>query len=76
MLRTQGLTAKMEVGTTNYVNGLHAWVSVYTNEKGTINGGITFYGGWKRIDPTAAITGQSGVAYDWGSKAFSVTKTY
>ncbi len=76
MLRTQGLTAKMEVGTTNYVNGLHAWVSVYTSEKGTINGGITFYGGWKRIDPTAAITGQSGVAYDWGSKAFSVTKTY
>ena len=62
MLRTQGLTAKMEVGTPNYVNGLHAWVSVY--------------GGWKRIDPTAAITGQSGVAYDWGSKAFSVTKTY
>lgn len=76
MLRTQGLTAKMEVGTTNYVNGLHAWVSVYTSERGTINGGIKFYGGWKRIDPTAAITGQSGVAYDWGSKAFSVTKTY
>lgn len=76
MLRTQGLTAKMEVGTTNYVNGLHAWVSVYTAEKGTINGGITFYGSWKRIDPTAAITGQSGVAYDWGARSFSVTKTY
>ncbi len=56
MLRSKGIPAKLVVGYANDV--YHAWVSVYTSEKGIINGNIPFEGeGWVVLDPTLADTG-------------------
>ncbi|HNW05338.1 MAG TPA: transglutaminase-like domain-containing protein [Oscillospiraceae bacterium] len=59
MLRTQAIPTRLEIG---YVSGgiYHAWISVYTNEQGWINGIIQFDGqDWKLMDPTFASSGNS-----------------
>ncbi len=56
MLRSQGIPAKLVIGYAGDV--YHAWVSVYTTEKGTIDEDTSFSGeGWVIIDPTLAATG-------------------
>lgn len=58
MLRSQGVPCKLVVGYagTQY----HAWVSVWTEETGWIDGVIYFNGtSWQRMDPTFASSGNS-----------------
>ncbi|MEG1027825.1 MAG: transglutaminase-like domain-containing protein [Oscillospiraceae bacterium] len=53
MLRTQKIPTIMEIGYANEI--YHAWISVYTKEKGWISGIIQFDGyNWKIVDPTFA----------------------
>ena len=57
MLRSQGVPCKLVVGYagTTY----HAWISVYSDETGWVEGAIYFNGTiWKRMDPTFASTGR------------------
>ena len=53
MLRTQGIPTRLEVG---YMGEeYHAWISVYIEEMGWINGLIEFNGvSWNMLDPTFA----------------------
>ena len=58
MLRSQGVPCKMVVGWagTQY----HAWVSVWTQETGWVEGAIYFDGTtWHRMDPTFASSGNN-----------------
>ena len=51
MLRSQQIPCKLVVG---YAGSIyHAWISVWTEEDGWIDGAIFFDGHvWKRMDPT------------------------
>lgn len=54
MLRSQGVPCKLVTG---YVGGgaYHAWISVWTEETGWVDGAIYFDGAdWQRMDPTFA----------------------
>ena len=54
MLRSQSIPCRLEVG---YVDGdaYHAWISVYLDEIGWVNGVVEFDGvSWKMMDPTFA----------------------
>lgn len=57
MLRSQEVPCKLVVG---YAGSIyHAWISVWTEENGWIDGVIFFDGkAWKRMDPTFASYGQ------------------
>lgn len=53
MLRTQGIPTMLQIGYAGEV--YHAWVSIYTDATGWINGIIEFDGeNWKLMDPTFA----------------------
>lgn len=53
MLRSQGIPTRLDVGWAGDI--YHAWVSVYTEDTGWIDGIIEFDGTqWKRMDPTFA----------------------
>lgn len=53
MLRSQGIPCKMVFGYAG--NAYHAWISVWTEETGWVDGAIFFNGtSWQRIDPTFA----------------------
>lgn len=57
MLRSQCIPCKLVVGYAG--TAYHAWISVWTEEKGWINDIIHFDGEkWERMDPTFASTGQ------------------
>lgn len=58
MLRTQNIPTRLEVG---YMGDVyHAWISVYTEDTGWINGIIHFDGNnWSLMDPTFASTSSS-----------------
>lgn len=57
MLRSQEVPCKLVVGYAGEV--YHAWISVWTEENGWIDGAIFFDGHqWKRMDPTFASTGE------------------
>ncbi len=61
MLRSQGVPCKLVVGYagTTY----HAWVSVWTEETGWVDGAIYFDGTtWHRMDPTFASSGNGSEA--------------
>ena len=56
MLRSQGIPAKLVVGYAG--DTYHAWISVWSEETGWVDGAIYFDGlAWKRMDPTFASTG-------------------
>lgn len=56
MLRSQEVPCKLVVGYAGEV--YHAWISVWTEEDGWIDGAIFFDGHvWKRMDPTFASSG-------------------
>jgi len=59
MLRSQGIPCKMVFGYTN--GAYHAWISVWTEDTGWLDGVIFFDGvAWQRMDPTfASSAGQS-----------------
>lgn len=53
MLRSQGIPSKLVVGYSQ--NVYHAWISVYSEETGWVNGAVHFDGtNWKLMDPTFA----------------------
>ena len=57
MLRSQSVPCKLVVGYAGEV--YHAWISVYTEKDGWIDGVIYFDGAaWKRMDPTFASSGE------------------
>lgn len=57
MLRSQEIPCKLVVGYAG--NIYHAWISVWTSERGWIDGAIFFDGKvWHRMDPTFASSGQ------------------
>ena len=56
MLRSQGVPCKLVVGYAGTV--YHAWINVWTEETGWIDGVIYFDGtAWQRMDPTFASSG-------------------
>ncbi len=59
MLRSQGIPCKMVFGYTG--GAYHAWISVWTEDTGWVDGVIFFDGiAWQRLDPTfASYDGQS-----------------
>lgn len=58
MLRSRGIPTKLAVGYTGEI--YHAWISVYTEESGWIDGVIFFDGTvWKLMDPTFASSGNA-----------------
>lgn len=58
MLRSQGVPVKLVVGYTD--GAYHAWINVYSEEQGWIDGKIYFDGTeWKLMDPTFASSGKS-----------------
>ncbi len=64
MLRSQGVACKLVVG---YVGAqdpaYHAWISVWTQDEGWVDGVIFFDGlAWQRMDPTFASSGQGSAA--------------
>ena len=65
MLRSQGVPCKLVVGYAG--STYHAWISVWSQETGWVDGVIYFDGAsWKRMDPTFASSGkqsQSIMAY-------------
>ena len=57
MLRSQSVPCKLVVGYAG--EAYHAWISVYTEKDGWIDGVIYFDGAtWKRMDPTFASSGE------------------
>ncbi|MBR4425582.1 MAG: transglutaminase domain-containing protein, partial [Oscillospiraceae bacterium] len=57
MLRSQGVPVKLVVGYTGDV--YHAWISVYSEKEGWVEGKIYFNGKeWKLMDPTFASGGK------------------
>lgn len=57
MLRSQEVPCKLVVGYAGTV--YHAWISVWTEENGWVDGVIFFDGHqWKRMDPTFASSGE------------------
>lgn len=57
MLRAQGVPCKLVMGyiTTSQGKQYHAWINVYSEKDGWINGAIKFNGKkWMRMDPTQA----------------------
>lgn len=58
MLRSQGVPTKLVVGYTGQL--YHAWINVYTQSDGWVDGVIYFDGTtWKLMDPTFASSGNS-----------------
>jgi len=57
MLRSQSIPCKLVVGYAG--DAYHAWISVYSEKDGWIDGAIYFDGiSWKRMDPTFASSGK------------------
>jgi len=60
MLRSQGIPTKLVVGYAG--NAYHAWISVWSESTGWVDGVIFFDGtSWKRMDPTFAASGGEGI---------------
>ena len=60
MLRSQGVPTKLVIGYAGDV--YHAWINVYSESTGWIDGVIYFDGvSWNRMDPTFAANGGSGI---------------
>ena len=58
MLRSQGVPCKLVVGYAG--TAYHAWISVYSEETGWVDGAIYFNGStWQRMDPTFASSSNS-----------------
>ncbi len=61
MLRSQGVPCKLVVGYAG--TAYHAWINVWSEETGWIDGAIYFDGTtWQRMDPTFASSGKQSAA--------------
>lgn len=77
MLRSQNIPAQLQMG---YLpNGVyHAWVSVWSDTAGWVDGAYVGAAGWTRMDPTFASGGQSAgmVQYVGNGNHYSVSYVY
>jgi transglutaminase-like putative cysteine protease len=75
MLRSQGIPTKLVIG---YAGDIyHAWISVYTEEKGWIENAIEFHGNeWVRMDPTFASTTGQGINFVDDTIVYNDLETY
>jgi hypothetical protein len=76
MLRSMGIPTKVIFG---YVDAeaYHAWINVYINGRGWINGVIYFDGtSWKLMDPTFASTSGSPLTYVPNESRYTVDYQY
>ena len=70
MLRSQGIPCKMIFGYAGSV--YHAWINVWTEDTGWIDGAIYFDGGsWQYLDPTFASSADRGGAFPCARLAFA-----
>ncbi|MDY3985983.1 transglutaminase-like domain-containing protein [Dysosmobacter sp.] len=78
MLRSQGIPCKLVVGYAG--TAYHAWISVWSEETGWVEGFIYFNGtSWQRMDPTFASTGKQSQAimqYIGDSKNYTTKYLY
>lgn len=76
MLRSQGVPCKLVIGYAG--SAYHAWISVWSQETGWVDGAIYFDGNsWKRMDPTFASTGnQSSYIMEYIGNGSNYTPKY
>lgn len=78
MLRSQGVPCKLVVGYAG--TAYHAWISVWTEDSGWIDGAIYFDGtSWQRMDPTFASSGNQSASimkYIGDGKNYTVKYLY
>ena len=78
MLRSQGVPCKLVVGYAG--TAYHAWISVWSEETGWVDGAIMFDGKtWQRMDPTFASSGKKSDAimkYIGDGKNYTVKYLY
>lgn len=78
MLRSQGVPCKLVVGYAG--TAYHAWISVWTEKTGWVDGVIYFNGtSWQRMDPTFASSGKGSkaiMAYIGDGKNYSAKYFY
>jgi hypothetical protein len=69
MLRSQGIPCKLVVGYAG--SAYHAWISVWTEENGWVDGAVYFNGTtWERMDPTFVSSSKGDEAKEAQIKAF------
>ena len=82
MLRSQGVPCKLVTGyvPTNQGQQYHAWISVWSQETGWVEGAIYFNGSsWQRMDPTFASSANSSssiMQYIGNGSNYTVDKIY
>jgi len=78
MLRSQGVPCKLVVGYAG--KSYHAWISVWSEESGWLDGAIYFDGSaWQRMDPTFASSGKQSASimkYIGDGKNYTVKYLY
>lgn len=75
MLRSQGVPSKLVIGYAGSV--YHAWISVWTEEMGWVNGIIYFDGTtWHRMDPTFASSAEDESIVNYIENGANYTEKY
>ena len=75
LLRSQGIPAKLVVGYSG--TAYHAWISVYLEETGWMDGVIFFDGqNWSRIDPTLAAGNRGTSVKDYVNNSENYQEKY
>ncbi len=75
MLRSRGIPSKLVIGYTGDI--YHAWISVYTKEKGWIDKVIQFDGNkWRMMDPTFASSADDEDTLNYISDETNYTEKY
>lgn len=75
LLRSQGIPTKLVVGYSGQV--YHAWISVYLEETGWVDGTIFFDGTtWSRMDPTLAAANRGPYVKDYVNNSGNYLEKY
>lgn len=75
LLRTQGIPTKVVVGYSGQT--YHAWISVYLEQTGWVDGAIYFDGtSWSRMDPTLAAGNRDTSVKDYVNDSSNYTEKY